>query len=87
MIPYFAIDNVDHALFVSIGITLVCLFVFGAIKNYYIVRTTKAALYGAAQTVAIGVLAAGSSYGIVYGINRKEKFDTNIQSQATVAKF
>jgi VIT1/CCC1 family predicted Fe2+/Mn2+ transporter len=82
MIPYFFIHNVDHALFVSIGLTLVALLVFGFIKNWYIVGTVKAGLWGAAQTMAIGVLAAGSSYGIVYGINMKEKVETHAQSMA-----
>ena len=69
MIPYFAMTNVTHALFVSIGITFVILLVFGFVKNYITIRTKRAGLYGAVQTLFIGTLAAGTSYGIVRGIN------------------
>lgn len=69
MIPYFAMKNVTHALFVSIGITFVILIVFGFVKNYITIRTKRAGLYGAVQTLFIGTLAAGTSYGIVRGIN------------------
>ncbi len=69
MIPYFAMKNVTHALFVSIGITFVVLIVFGFVKNYITIRTKRAGLYGAVQTLFIGTLAAGTSYGIVRGIN------------------
>uniref|UniRef100_A0A093VRB0 Vacuolar iron transporter 1.1 n=1 Tax=Talaromyces marneffei PM1 TaxID=1077442 RepID=A0A093VRB0_TALMA len=69
MIPYFAMTNVTHALFVSIGITFVILVVFGFIKNYIVVKTTRSGLWGALQTLIVGTLAAGTSYGIVYGID------------------
>lgn len=69
MIPYFAMTNVTHALFVSIGITFVILIAFGFIKNYIIVKTTRSGLWGALQTLIVGTLAAGTSYGIVYGID------------------
>lgn len=61
--------NVTHALFVSIGITFVILLAFGFIKNYITVKTKRSGLYGAIQTLFIGALAAGTSYGIVRGIN------------------
>ena len=69
MIPYFAMTNVTHALFVSIGITFVVLLVFGFVKNYITIKTKRAGLYGAVQTLIIGTLAAGISYGIVRGVN------------------
>jgi VIT1/CCC1 family predicted Fe2+/Mn2+ transporter len=69
MIPYFAIHNVLHALFVSIGITVVTLFSFGFIKNFVVIKTKRAGLYGAAQTLVVGTIAAATSYGIVYGID------------------
>lgn len=71
MIPYFAMSNVAHALFVSIGITVVILNVFGFIKNYMTIGTKRAGFYGAAQTLCIGVLAAGTSYGIVKAIDSR----------------
>ena len=69
MIPYFAITNVTHALFVSIAVTFVVLLVFGFIKNYVTIKTKKAGFYGAVQTLIVGALAAATSYGIVRGIN------------------
>ena len=69
MIPYFAVKNVTHALFISIAITVVILLVFGYIKNWVTIRTKRAGVYGALQTLFIGVLAAGASYGIVRAID------------------
>ena len=69
MIPYFAMKNVTHALFVSIAITVVILLGFGYIKNWVTVRTRKSAVYGALQTLCIAGLAAGASYGIVKAID------------------
>lgn len=71
MIPYFAMKNVTHALFISIGITVVILLAFGYIKNWVTVRTKRSGIYGAVQTLFVGVLAAGTSYGIVRAINSK----------------
>jgi VIT1/CCC1 family predicted Fe2+/Mn2+ transporter len=71
MIPYFAMTNVAHALFISIGITVVILSVFGFVKNLATIGTKRAGLYGAAQTLFIGVLAAATSYGIVRAIDSK----------------
>jgi vacuolar iron transporter family protein len=69
MIPYFAMTNVTHALFVSIAITVVVLLAFGYIKNYITMKTKRSGCYGALQTLFIGVLAAGTSYGIVRGLD------------------
>lgn len=69
MIPYFVIQDTTHALFVSIGITFIVLVTFGFIKNYVVLKTKRSGLYGAVQTLLIGALAGGTSYGIVYGID------------------
>ena len=69
MIPYFAMQDVTHALFVSIAITFVILLAFGYIKNWVTVRTKRSALYGAVQTLCVGALAAGAAYGIVKAID------------------
>ncbi|KAJ6093573.1 Vacuolar iron transporter 1 [Penicillium sp. IBT 16267x] len=69
MIPYFVMSNVLHALFVSIGITVIVLISFGFIKNYTVIKTKRAGFYGAGQTLLVGAIAAGTSYGIVYGID------------------
>ena len=69
MIPYFAIKQVTHALFVSIGITVIILLGFGYVKNWVTIGTKRAGAYGALQTLVIGALAAGASYGIVRAID------------------
>ncbi len=71
MIPYFAMHDVTHALFVSIGITVVILLVFGFVKDYVNIGTKRAGAYGAVQTLCIGVLAAATSYGIVRALDSK----------------
>jgi len=70
MIPYFAFKDVTRALYVSIGITIVVLLVFGYGKAAIAGTARRACFESAAQTLAIGVMAAGTSYGIVYGINK-----------------
>jgi vacuolar iron transporter family protein len=77
MIPYFAMANVTHALFVSIGITAAVLLIFGYIKNWVTVGTKRSAFYGAFQTLLVGGLAAGTSYGIVRGLDSKNPVRTN----------
>ncbi|KAK4543995.1 hypothetical protein LTR36_004769 [Oleoguttula mirabilis] len=70
MIPYFAFrDRVDHALFTSIGITAVILIGFGYVKALITGCKHKDAAWSAVQTLVIGVVAAGVSYGIVRGVN------------------
>ena len=70
MIPYFAVNKVDRALFISIGVTCVVLLIFGYCKSIVTGTTRRIALYGAVQTLAIGAIAAGVSYGIVRGVNK-----------------
>ncbi|RSM10850.1 hypothetical protein CEP52_003308 [Fusarium oligoseptatum] len=67
MIPYFVMDRVREALFVSIGITVAVLLVFGYVKNYVAIRNHRAGVWGAVQTLVIGMLAAGTSYAIMNG--------------------
>ncbi|TPX08865.1 uncharacterized protein E0L32_009683 [Thyridium curvatum] len=69
MIPYFIMHKASEALFVSIAITVVILLVFGYIKCVVTVGQKKAGLWSAAQTLLIGLLAAGTSYGIVKWID------------------
>ena len=70
MIPYFAVNSVDRALFISIGVTCVVLLIFGYCKAIATGTTRVTAIYGAVETLAIGALAAGVSYGIVRGVNK-----------------
>jgi len=69
MTPYFTHPDVNHALFISIGITAVMLVAFGYVKAIFTGTCRKGAVESAVQTLFVGVLAAGSSYGIVKGIN------------------
>jgi vacuolar iron transporter family protein len=78
MIPYFAMTNVTQALFISIGITVVILLAFGFVKNYITVKTKRSGLYGAVQTLTVGVLAAGTSYGIVRALDSQNSLDTTM---------
>jgi vacuolar iron transporter family protein len=72
MIPYFVMDVAREALFVSIAITVVILLAFGFVKSYVTVRNKKAGFWGALQTLLVGALAAGTSYGIVRLIDRED---------------
>ena len=69
MIPYFVLESVRQALLVSIAVTVVILLVFGYVKNYVAIRNHRAGLWGAVQTLIIGVLAAGTSYIIVKSLD------------------
>jgi VIT1/CCC1 family predicted Fe2+/Mn2+ transporter len=70
MIPYFAFQNVNHALFTSIGITFVLLVAFGYIKALLTGLKRMEIVSSIFQTVAVGAIAAGTSYGIVRGISK-----------------
>jgi VIT1/CCC1 family predicted Fe2+/Mn2+ transporter len=65
MVPYFVMPRVGEAFIVSIIVTAVILIAFGYIKNYVAIRNHRAGVWGAVQTLIIGVLAAGTSYAIV----------------------
>ncbi|KAG6005217.1 hypothetical protein E4U21_000346 [Claviceps maximensis] len=70
MIPYFVMADVARALVLSVAVTVVVLLAFGYGKNYVAIRNHRAGLWGAAQTLVIGVLAAGTSYVIVKFLDR-----------------
>jgi VIT1/CCC1 family predicted Fe2+/Mn2+ transporter len=61
LLPYMLLRSVQAALPVSILLTLVTLFVFGAVKGRL---TGVPTLRGGAQTVLIGGLAAGAAFAI-----------------------
>ncbi|CAK7213555.1 Protein ccc1 [Sporothrix bragantina] len=71
MIPYFAMSNAVHALYASIGITIVILLAFGYTKSWVTLKKRRSALLGAVQTLIIGSLAAAASYGIVRGVDSR----------------
>ena len=57
--PYFFVKNSQQALFISIGVTLVALFIFGFLKAKAIGQSTWS---GAVKTTFIGALAAGVAF-------------------------
>jgi len=60
--PYILINNNLHtALLVSVGVTLVALFLFGFIKGHF---TGIAPLKSGAQTLLVGGLAAAAAFGL-----------------------
>ena len=59
--PYMVLPHITDALSVSIGLTLVALFVFGAVKARF---TEINPLRGGAQMALIGGLAASAAFGI-----------------------
>ncbi|PPJ53944.1 hypothetical protein CBER1_05846 [Cercospora berteroae] len=76
MIPYFATKHINEALFSSIGITVVILLVFGYVKAKITGCCARDSAIGAVETLFIGALAAGVSYGIVKGVNSSKLFDS-----------
>jgi len=59
--PYFFLHSVRTALFGSVIVTLLALFVFGFVKGRF---TTKRPLRSARQTVLVGGIAAAAAFGI-----------------------
>jgi VIT1/CCC1 family predicted Fe2+/Mn2+ transporter len=59
--PYMFIESAQQALLVSVGITLLALFVFGFLKAKAIGQPTW---MGAVKTTVIGALAAGAAFGM-----------------------
>ncbi len=59
--PYMLLDRLASALMVSVGVTLVALFLFGFVKGKL---TGISPLRGGLQTVGIGGLASAAAYGL-----------------------
>src|SRR5579862_4285222 len=57
--PYILMHGILPALWVSVGVTLLALFIFGSIKGYY---TGVKPLRGGVQTVLVGGLAAAAAF-------------------------
>lgn len=70
MIPYFAYKDINHALFTSIGLTVLILLVFGYVKAMVTGCNRRDSIISSLQTLLVGVVAAGTSYGIVRGFNQ-----------------
>jgi len=61
LLPYMLMDDAARALLVSVGVTLVALFVFGGVKGRL---TGSGAGKSALQTTLIGGLAAAAAFGL-----------------------
>jgi vacuolar iron transporter family protein len=59
LLPYMLVKSAHEALLMSVGITLVALFVFGYIKGRF---TGKTPVRSAVQTTVVGGLAAGAAF-------------------------
>ncbi|KAI8618427.1 VIT family-domain-containing protein, partial [Chytriomyces sp. MP71] len=62
LIPYMLVSNSNHALFVSIGATLLVLFVFGFVKAKLI--GVPNVLQSAVEMLFVGAGAAGAAFGV-----------------------
>ncbi|ORY82439.1 Ccc1 family [Protomyces lactucae-debilis] len=65
LLPYLLISKTLDALYVSIGLTALVLFVFGWLKCTILRRGARACLLSALQTMTVGLAAAGASFGLV----------------------
>jgi VIT1/CCC1 family predicted Fe2+/Mn2+ transporter len=63
MIPYFAMPNVTHKLYVFIAIAFVEFGIFGYRNGYQTYGTTLTGLRVAVLTLAVGATAAGCTFG------------------------
>jgi vacuolar iron transporter family protein len=63
--PYFFVNNIDKALWLSVAVTLVALFGFGYVKSRF---TGLRPLRGGWQTVFIGGLAAAAAFAIARAV-------------------
>ena len=70
MVPYFIFtNNINKALYTSIGLTVFVLLGFGFVKAKLTGTGNKDAVFGALQTLLVGGVAAGAAYGIVLAVN------------------
>ncbi|KAI9344733.1 Ccc1 family [Pilaira anomala] len=64
LLPYCFFEDATYALYISVAVTFLTLLIFGYIKSRLV--NPHGAVWGAVQTLLIGAIAAGASYGIVY---------------------
>lgn len=70
MLPYFIIrERVWRALFISFGVTSFALLFFGFAKARVTGCKKRTSVSSALQTLVIGMIAAGASFGIVVAVN------------------
>ena len=76
LIPYFCVgrDQVYTGLYISIGVMIFALFVFGYVKTCVVIgwqggRNIRHGCFGGLQMVIIGSFAAGAAMGLVRAFN------------------
>jgi VIT1/CCC1 family predicted Fe2+/Mn2+ transporter len=79
LIPYFCVgqSQVYEGLYISIGVMVIALFVFGYVKTSVVVgwhggKNIRSGCYGGIQMVVVGGAAAGAAMGLVRLFNRDE---------------
>ena len=79
LVPYFCVgtNQVYEGLYISIGVMVVALFLFGYVKTCVVVgwdggKNIRAGCYGGVQMVVVGGAAAGAAMGLVRLFNRAE---------------
>lgn len=79
LLPYFCVgtNQVYQGLYISIGVMVVALFVFGYVKTCVVVgwnggRCIRQGCYGGVQMVIVGSAAAGAAMGLVRLFNHNE---------------
>jgi VIT1/CCC1 family predicted Fe2+/Mn2+ transporter len=79
LIPYFCVgsNQVYEGLYISIGVMVIALFIFGYVKTCVVVgwdggRNIRAGCYGGVQMVVVGSAAAAAAMGLVRLFNHDE---------------
>ncbi|KIN02023.1 hypothetical protein OIDMADRAFT_161843 [Oidiodendron maius Zn] len=79
LVPYFCVgrNQVYEGLYISIGVMVIALFIFGYVKTCVVVgwdggRNIRAGCYGGVQMVIVGSAAAGAAMGLVRLFNHDE---------------
>lgn len=72
--PYFFVEKIFEALYISMGVMAVALFAFGYVKTCVVEgweggAKVKAGMGGGVQMMVVGGAAAGAAMGLVYWFN------------------
>ncbi|KAK3995857.1 vacuolar iron transporter Ccc1 [Cladorrhinum sp. PSN332] len=71
LIPYFCVKELMRALYTSVGVMAVALFVFGYVKTGLVVGNwnKRKCVWGGVQMILVGGMAAGAAMGLVKGLS------------------
>jgi VIT1/CCC1 family predicted Fe2+/Mn2+ transporter len=80
LIPYFCVDKVYTGLYISIGVMIIALFVFGYVKTCIVIgwqgnRNIQKGCLGGIQMILVGSVAAGAAMGLVRAFNHSVDVD------------